>query len=436
MTELSYALIGAGPMGLATARQLQKYGVQFEGFELHADIGGLWDINNPHSTMYQSAHLISSKHMTEFTEFPMADGVPTYPKHTDIRQYFQDYAAAFDLKKYFSFSCNVTAVTPLENGQWQVSWSKDGQSHSKKFAGVLLANGNLHKPNKPSLPGNFSGQVIHSNQYKHPEIFKDKRVLIVGCGNSACDIAIDAVHHAKSVDISVRRGYYFLPKFALGKPIDGLGGKFKLPKAIKQFVEGLLIKVLVGKPSDYGLPEPDYKMYESHPVINSLVLHHLGHGDIKAQKDIQTSHGQQVTFTDSQQAEYDLILMATGYKLDFPFIHKSLLNWQQDAPDLFLNVFNPEQENLFVMGMVEAAGLGWQGRAEQAQMVAMLLKLKQTNKTETIQWFKQQMNSTQYDTSGGMNYLKVARMAYYVHKDSYLKSMRTLIARFQQALDR
>ncbi|WP_299082872.1 NAD(P)-binding domain-containing protein [uncultured Paraglaciecola sp.] len=435
MTELTYALIGAGPMGLATARQLQKYGIVFEGFELHSDIGGLWDITNPHSTMYESAHLISSKHMTEFTEFPMAAEVATYPKHSDICQYFQDYAHEFELKRYFSFGCKVTAMTPLDNGQWQLSWTKDGQSHSKTFAGVLLANGNLHKPNIPTIPGDFSGELLHSNQYKHPQIFKNKRVLIVGCGNSACDIAIDAVHHAQSVDISVRRGYYFLPKFALGKAIDSLGGKIKLPKTIKQFVEGLLIKILVGKPSDYGLPEPDYKMYESHPVINSLVLHHLGHGDIKAQKDIQKCSGQKVTFADKSEAEYDLILMATGYKLDFPFIDKALLNWQQDAPDLFLNVFNPEQENVFVMGMVEAAGLGWQGRAEQAQMVAMLLKLKQTNKPETIQWFKQQMSSAQHDTSGGMNYLKVARMAYYVHKDSYLKSMRTLTARFQQALD-
>ena len=291
MTQRPYALIGAGPMGLATARQLQKYGIPFEGFELHSDVGGLWDIDNPHSTMYESAHLISSKHMTEFTEFPMGECVPTYPKHSDIRDYFRDYSEHFNLKQYFNFGCKVTSIAPIEDNQWQVKWLDNEQERSEVFAGVLIANGNLHKPNVPQLPNSFDGETLHSCEYRSPELFKNKRVLILGCGNSACDIAVDAVHYAQSVDISVRRGYYFLPKFVLGKPIDSLGGKNKLPKSIKSFTESLLVKLLVGKPSDYGLPDPDYKMYESHPVINSLALHHLGHGDIKPQKTFRVLRG-------------------------------------------------------------------------------------------------------------------------------------------------
>ncbi|TDF38243.1 NAD(P)/FAD-dependent oxidoreductase [Alteromonadaceae bacterium M269] len=434
MTQRPYALIGAGPMGLATARQLQKYGIPFEGFELHSDVGGLWDIDNPHSTMYESAHLISSKHMTEFTEFPMSEGVPTYPKHSDIRDYFRDYSEHFNLKQYFNFGCKVTSIAPIEDNQWQVKWLDNEEERSEVFAGVLIANGNLHTPNVPQLPNSFDGEILHSCEYRSPELFKNKRVLILGCGNSACDIAVDAVHYAQSVDISVRRGYYFLPKFVLGKPIDSLGGKNKLPKSIKSFTESLLIKLLVGKPSDYGLPDPDYKMYESHPVINSLALHHLGHGDIKPRKDIQSIEGQTVTFIDNQQADYDLILLATGYKLDFPFADRQLLNWKQDAPDLFLNVFNPTQKNLFVMGMIEAAGLGWQGRAEQAQLVAMLLKLKAEGHQNTVDWFEQQVVASKDDITGGMNYLKVPRMAYYVHKQSYLDSLRKYTQKFEATL--
>ena len=88
-----YAVIGAGPMGLAAARNLQKLDIPFTGFDLHSDVGGLWDIDNPHSTMYETAHLISSKRMTEFKEFPMADDVASYPHHSSLKTYFQDFAS-------------------------------------------------------------------------------------------------------------------------------------------------------------------------------------------------------------------------------------------------------------------------------------------------------------------------------------------------------
>ncbi|HCS27323.1 MAG TPA: monooxygenase, partial [Spongiibacteraceae bacterium] len=115
---------------------------------------------------------------------------------------------------------------------------------------------------------------------------------------------------------------------------------------------------------------PDYKMYESHPVINSLVLHHIGHGDINPRREIQSVSGNTVTFSTGDSADYDLILLATGYHLNYPFIDKKHLNWPSGgAPSLYLNIFHPKNDSLFVMGMIEAAGLGWEGRNEQAEMV-------------------------------------------------------------------
>ena len=106
-----YAVIGAGPMGLATARNLQKQNLPFVGYELHDDVGGLWDIDNPHSTMYESAHLISSKRMTEFREFPMDDRVATYPHHREMKRYFHQYAEHFDLRRHYRFGTRVTALS-------------------------------------------------------------------------------------------------------------------------------------------------------------------------------------------------------------------------------------------------------------------------------------------------------------------------------------
>ncbi|WP_395501909.1 flavin-containing monooxygenase [Ectopseudomonas mendocina] len=428
-----YAIIGAGPMGLCTARQLKKHGIDFVGFELHSDVGGLWDIDNPHSTMYHSAHLISSKGTTEFREFPMRADVAPYPHHSEMRQYFHDYARQFQLYDHYQFDTRVIQVQRQQGG-WKLISERNGEQREWHFDGVLIANGTLHTPNLPRLPGDFSGELLHSSAYKSADIFAGKRVLVVGCGNSACDIAVDAVHRAASVDLSVRRGYYFLPKFILGKPTDTFGGAIRLPRRLKQLLDGLLVRALVGTPSQYGLPDPDYRLYESHPVMNSLVLHHIGHGDIHTRGDIAAVDGRSVTFANGDQADYDLILTATGYALDYPFIARSELNWPQDAgaPQLYLNVFHPEHDDLFMLGMVEASGLGWQGRDEQAELVALYIRQRQAG-SPAAQALRQTIREQAGQRlDGGYRYLQLERMAYYVHKDSY----RQRIAEHSAALRR
>jgi len=371
-----YVVIGAGPMGLCTVRRLAEQNIPVCGFEIHSGVGGLWDINNPTSTMYESAHLISSKRMTEFADFPMKDEVATYPRHDEMAAYLSDYAEHFNLQQYYRFNTRVDNIEP--NGKdWHVSFTHNNKKETLDCAGVLLANGTLHEPRHGNFSGRFNGEMLHSCQYRSADVFAGKRVLIIGCGNSACDIAVDAVHRAESVDMVVRRGYYFLPKFVAGVPTDTLGGKIRLPNRLKQIVDGTLVRLISGKPSRFGLPDPDYRMYESHPVVNSLFLHHIGHGDITVRPAINHLTARGAEFNDGSSGEYDLIMESTGYTLHYPFIDKKYLNWQGDAPALYLNVFTPHFDNLFVMGMVEASGLGWQGRDDQAQLVASFIRSRE-----------------------------------------------------------
>ncbi|CUS47911.1 MAG: dimethylaniline monooxygenase (N-oxide forming) [Idiomarinaceae bacterium HL-53] len=432
-SNLPYAVIGAGPMGLVMARELLRYGIPFQGFELHSGPGGLWDIENPHSTMYESAHLISSKTMTELKEFPMSDSVATYPSHREVGRYFQAYAAHFSINEHYQYGARVLSVEKINETHWQVTWQPEAGGEPQVFdaRGVLIATGTLHYPNTPNVPGHFSGEVIHSAAYKSPTSFQGQRVLIVGCGNSACDIAVDAVHHAKAVGLSVRRGYYFLPKFVLGKAIDTLGGKIKLPRKLKQWVDGLIVRSLVGKPSQYGLPEPDYKLYESHPVMNSLILHHLGHGDITAYRAIENTDDRWVHFSDGTKAEFDKIVFATGYKLKFPFIEKEHLNWQGASPRLYLNAINPHEPNVCMLGMVEATGLGWQGRADQAKLIALYLRAKDSEQGLPT-GLNQKIQANNTDLTGGMKYLQLDRMSYYVHKETYLNLLESHIKTLEQ----
>lgn len=416
MQKLPYAIIGAGPSGLASARALQKAGLTWIGFEKHAEVGGLWDINNPHSTVYESAHLISSKRMTEFAEFPMKEAIADYPSHRELHGYFVDFAEHFKLKDHFKFNSSVESVTRNTDGSWAIV--ANGQTH--QVAGVILATGTLHYPNLPDTQGKYTGESLHSSKYKDAEIFKGKRVLIVGCGNSACDIAVDAIHHAKSVSISVRRGYHFVPKYIFGKPADTMG-KAKLPPFIQKNVQKRILKAYMGSPERFGFPKPDHDLFESHPVVNSLILYHAGHGDIKIKADIEKTEGKTVTFKDGKAEEFDLILWATGYKLKYPFIDHKLLNWEKSSPNLYLNIFHPELDNLFVVGMVEALGIGWQGRYEQAELVAMYLKQRESKSQSYVKF--NTMKLKPIDLSGNIKYLKLDRMSYYVHKPTYLNEI-------------
>ncbi len=421
----SFALIGAGPMGLAMAKVLKEQGIPFQGFELHSDVGGLWDIDAPHSTMYESAHLISSKKMTQFDDFPMSDEVAEYPSHREMRRYFRDFARHYDLYKDYAFKCEVLSCEPLgdSGAGWRLTWRDgEGQEQSQVFAGVLIANGTLAEPNMPSFKGQFDGEMIHAAQYRDPRQFADKRVLVVGAGNSGCDIAVDAIHHGAKCDLSMRRGYYFVPKYVFGKPADTMGGLIKLPMWLKRRIDGMIVKWFVGDPQKYGFPKPDYQLYESHPVVNSLVLYHAGHGDIKIRKDIDHLDGKTVHFTDGSQEDYDMILAATGYKLHYPFIDPSHLNWQGDAPHLYLNALHPERDDLFLLGMVEASGLGWQGRHEQAEMIARYITGLEKGSAAAKALQAEKANGFERAT-GGMNYLKLARMAYYVDKATYRKAV-------------
>ncbi|GAA1821904.1 flavin-containing monooxygenase [Agromyces salentinus] len=424
------ALIGAGPSGLAGARALSRAGIPFHGFEAGPDVGGLWNIDNPRSTMYESAHLISSRTTTEFAEFPMRS-TADYPGHRELLEYFRDYADKFGLREHFRFETRVTSVEPVDGDTsggsgWRVTASgPDGERITGEYSGVVLANGTLAEPNVPIFRGEFAGEIMHTSAYKRAKVFDGRRVLIIGAGNSGCDIAVDAVHHAASVDMSVRRGYHFVPRYLFGRPSDTLNQGRPLPAPIKQFIDSRVLRAFTGDPVRFGFPKPDYKIYESHPIVNTLILNHLGQGDLRIVPDIDRFDGHAVHFADGSSGEYDLIVLATGYHLDYPFVDRAHLNWSAASPKLYLNMFPPSFNGLFVLGMIEASGIGWQGRAEQADLIAAYLAAER-RAPDAASAFRARAHATWPDLSGGYRYLGLERMSYYVNKDAYRRTVKKL----------
>ncbi|WP_402465953.1 flavin-containing monooxygenase [Isoptericola aurantiacus] len=439
--ERRVAVIGAGPSGLATVRALDRHGLEVVGYEAHGDVGGLWDIDNPRSTVYESAHLISSRTTTEFSELAMDTGVD-YPSHRELLRYFRTYADTFDLRRRYRFGTAVSAVEPVDGDTtgargWDVHASgPDGATTVDRYSHVVVANGTLAEPNVPRFDGEFTGELLHSSEYRSADVFAGKRVLVVGGGNSGCDIAVDAVHRATTVDLSVRRGYWFVPRYLLGRPTDTLNQGRPLPARIKQAVDSRVLTALNGDPQRFGFPAPDHKIYESHPVVNSLVLQHAGQGDLRVRRDVRRFDGGTVHFVDGTSGEYDLVLLATGYRLDYPFVDPAHLAWagpgSGGAPALYCNIVPASFNGLFVVGMLEASGIGWQGRAEQAELVARYLaadaagEAGDTAARDRAARFRRRAVEPWPDLTGGYRYLGLERMSYYVNKDAYRRTVRRL----------
>jgi cation diffusion facilitator CzcD-associated flavoprotein CzcO len=423
--RLPYALVGAGPTGLAAARNLARRGIPFIGFESHTGVGGLWDIDSPTSTMYESAHLISSKTTTAYDEFPMRDEVADYPSHWEMREYFNDYADTFDLRRNFRFETEVVAARPEDpdsvNSVWKVTIrTKDGEEETSRYAGVIVANGILSEPSIPEFEGQdkFEGEILHTASYRRADIFRGRKVLIVGCGNSGCDIAVDAVHFAESIEMSLRSGYWFFPKYIFGRPADTLNEGKALPAFLKTRIDGKVIRFLTGDPARLGFPEPEGRIYETHPVMNTQVLYHAGHGDIHIRKNIKRFTKTGVEFVDGSTGDYDMVMLATGYKLHYPFVDPEYLNWKGNSPDLYLNIFTPKYRNLFVLGMVEATGLGWQGRYNQAHLVAGFIEAGDRAPARADEMWRR-IQGPKPDLFAGYNYRQLDRLPFYVNKDAY-----------------
>jgi cation diffusion facilitator CzcD-associated flavoprotein CzcO len=372
---MTYLVIGAGPSGLGTAKVFLKAGLAVEVVERQPDLGGQWLYGGEASGVYASTHLISSKGTTAFADFPMPEDWPAYPHHGLILDYLRDYARHFGLLPHIRFNCAVTRLAREGDG-WRATFS-DGTSGA--YQGVVIANGHLTDPEMPAIPGRFDGEILHSKAYKNAAIFEGKRVLVVGMGNTGCDVAVDAVHRAAKVLWSVRGGNHFTPKFMAGKPADEANHKarFTLPRPIRSVLHEAVLRIVVGAPEKFGLPKPKHRLYDRTPIVNSLVLQHLGQGDIHVRKPIREFDGPRVVFADGTADDVDLVLLATGYRITFPFLdddqRKRDLNWQGPAPHLHLNVFPPEENNLFVVGLLEGAGIGWPGREAQADLAAAYL---------------------------------------------------------------
>ncbi len=391
-------IIGAGSSGIAAAQVLHARGIDFDCFELGSEVGGNWRYQNDNgmSSAYKSLHINTSRQLMEYRTYPMPEDLPDYPNHWQIAKYFDDYVDHFGFRDKISFRTEVVKVEPLTaasaaggpaeaHGRYAVTIrarnvdGHPGEPELRHYEHVIVANGHHWDPRwpEPSFPGaeTFPGEQIHAHYYKTPEVFQGKRVLVLGIGNSACDIAVESSRVAEETYLAMRRGAHVVPKFIFGVPTDHLTDSVvaRMPLKVQQVSMAAMLRLAQGKVTDYGLPKPDHAVLHAHPTVSDDLLSRLGHGDINVKPNIDRFEGSKVFFEDGSAVEVDVVVYCTGYKVTFPFFDEKVVRAEDNHIDLYRRVVDPEHPGLFFVGLIQPLGAIMPLAEAQAEWVGDLV---------------------------------------------------------------
>jgi cation diffusion facilitator CzcD-associated flavoprotein CzcO len=379
-------IVGAGSSGLTSAQVLAERGIDFDCFEMGSGVGGNWryDNDNGLSSAYRSLHINSSRRASEFAAYPMPAQLPVYPNHWQVAEYFDAFVDHFGLRDRITFRTEVVRVTPHDAGGYEVTIRpRDADragvdpDETRQYDHVLVANGHHWDPRwpEPRFPGAFAGEEMHAHHYRTAEILEGKRVVVLGIGNSACDIAVDSSRVAQATYLSMRRGAHVVPKYLFGIPTDRLtdSALARSPLFVQSWALRAMLRLSVGNVTGYGLPEPDHAVLHAHPTISDDLLTRLGHGDITVKPNIARYDDNTVTFTDGSQAEADVVVYCTGYRISFPFLDEHLVSTRVNQVPLYRRVVSVDHPGLYFIGLIQPIGAIFPLAEQQAQWVADLI---------------------------------------------------------------
>ncbi|MCW2856713.1 MAG: monooxygenase [Marmoricola sp.] len=380
---MATAIIGAGISGLTMSKMLSDYGIEYTTFESSDRIGGNWAFGNPngHSSAYRSLHIDTSKHQLSFKDFPMPASYPDFPHHTQIKAYLESYAEAFDLKANIEFENGVVHARRIDrvngdDGGWELDLA-DGSTRSFEF--LIVANGHHWDPRFANFPGTFDGVSLHSHAYIDPYTpmdFSHKRILVVGIGNSAADIAVELSSKAlqNEVTLSTRSGAWIVPKYIAGRPADKYYKTSPyVPMKWQRKLAQLGQPIISGRPELYGLPKPNHLFFEAHPTQSVELPLRLGSGDVVAKPNVTLLDGDTAHFEDGTSSDFDVILYATGYNITFPFFDPGFISAPENDIRLFKRIFKPGIDDLAFVGFAQATPTLFPFVEAQTRLVAAYL---------------------------------------------------------------
>ncbi|CAB4861897.1 unannotated protein [freshwater metagenome] len=354
-------MIGAGSSGIAALKALRDRGFDATCYEASDRVGGNWVFENVNgmSACYRDLHINTSRLRMAYDDLPMPQDYPDYPRHDQIAAYFDMYVDQFDLRPLIRFGTRVERADRGADGVWTLTISG---GETERFDALLVANGHHWDPRwpEPGFPGSetFTGRQMHAHDYRSPDDLQGRDVVVLGMGNSAMDISVEASYVARSVHLAARRGAHVVPKYLFGKPTDQLGAWMnpRIPFELRRRLVARLMKIYVGDMSKYGLPEPDHGFGQAHPTVSGRILDRITHGAITVHPNIRRLDGDEVEFEDGTRVHADVVVYCTGYRISFPFFDEGLISAPGNRIDLYRRVFHPEIPNVFFIGLLQPLG--------------------------------------------------------------------------------
>jgi thioredoxin reductase len=366
--DKQYLIIGAGPVGLAVGKSFKEAGIQFDQVEADDDVGGNWY----HGT-YKSAHILSARRVMEYPDFKMPEDYPDFPSSGQMLAYYRSYAAHYNLTKAILFNTKVIYVNPIEDNLWEVTFA---DYSTKIYKGVIVCNGHHWSKNYPEYEGTFTGDSFHSKDYKSSDQLRDKRVLVIGAGNSAFDIASESARVSAKNFLSVRRGIWIFPKTFMGKPLASISVP-PIPDWVRERLIKMMLKLTIGSHKEYGLPKPESKVFDRHPTVNTETLMHVKHGRTIIKGAVKKFLGTQVAFEDGSIEDIDTIVYATGFKTDYPFIPKELCRVEKAHVKVYGFSMYDNYKGLYLVGWMQPRGGVGSLIAPYADLLARFVKLQE-----------------------------------------------------------
>ena len=300
---MKVAVIGAGPSGLTTLKTLREGGLDACAFEAGSRVGGQWVIDNPSGTSaaYRSLRTNTNRAMSRFTDYAFPDEYPEYPSHEQMAAWLERYAHRFELKDHIALSTRVERVEPETDGGFLVTAA--GRSPAR-FDAVVAATGNLWDPVRPEIPGYFDGPTLHSKDYRDPGTpldLRDKHILVVGLGNSGCEIAAELSKSAR-VFLSARSGNHIFPRLSPDRPApphpaEPIPTLFRLlpVTARNALFKAIFTRALarmtstLPRPDSVGLPPAPRDPFEKRAIVNEEILRLLGEGSVTPKPAVRDS---------------------------------------------------------------------------------------------------------------------------------------------------
>ncbi len=346
--------MGAGAGGLCAAKHLLASGVDVVVFEIGSRVGGLWVYNNDNgrSVAYGSLRINSEAKITSYPDFPFPPGASLYPGHREVAAYLESYARHFGVYERIRFRTSVTAVSPRVGGGWTVVTAAGVED----FDAVVIASGHQAAPAHPPFAPDFAGEYHHSFTYREPATFAGKRVLVVGVGNSGLDIAADLCTVTERCLVAVRSPVLIMPRMLFGVPASRLLAKLNkpwVPWPVQRTWMRTLAWIAHGRMEQWGMRAPRTR---THPAGHPTFMAHVFYDRIGIRPGIRSIHGKTVTFEDGRTDEVDVLIAATGYEIDLPFLEPDVSPVVGRRVEAYKRVIHPNRPGLYFVGFFNVSG--------------------------------------------------------------------------------